>query len=329
MKPLPVAAVCLGLALLTFFRYPGHTWLQQDTQIYLPILEHQRDPAALRNDILAQQPHVAFTLYDEVSRGLRAVTGQAFREVLAAQQVATRALGIWGFFLMATALGLNAGPAFVVAAICGLGATITGPQVLSFEYEPTPRAFAVPLIFCAMGLAARRRHLAAAIAAACAFLYHPPTALPFWALFVVVLVLRRRLWALAPLLIAALVLALMAHGDGGQAFFGRLTPLQEQLQRMRTPYSWISTWHTAWIVNYCLLFAIAAAALAKFVASLENAGKVGGLAAGRAKRATKPRPLAPGPRPHFHPAVSRFDTPAERCRWNWSSFSWAFQFSAC
>ena len=27
-----------ALALLTFFQFPGHTWLQQDTQIYAPVL---------------------------------------------------------------------------------------------------------------------------------------------------------------------------------------------------------------------------------------------------------------------------------------------------
>src|ERR1700722_576242 len=124
MKAPAVAAICFGLALLTFFRYPGHTWLQQDTQIYLPILEHQRDPGVLGNDLLVQQPHVAFTLYDEVARGLRAVTGQGFREVLAAQQIVTRALGIWGFYLMATALGFSAAPAFFVTSICALGARI-------------------------------------------------------------------------------------------------------------------------------------------------------------------------------------------------------------
>ena len=44
MKPLATAAVCVALALLTFFQFPGHTWLQQDSQIYVPILEHLRDP---------------------------------------------------------------------------------------------------------------------------------------------------------------------------------------------------------------------------------------------------------------------------------------------
>ena len=37
---------------------------------------------------------------------------------------------------------------------------------------------------CAAGLAAHRRLLGAGIAAGAAFLYHPPTALPFWLLFV-------------------------------------------------------------------------------------------------------------------------------------------------
>ena len=88
--------------------------------------------------MLAQQPHVAYTLYDETARLLRAATGLGFREVLEFQQVAARALGIWGVYLMATALGLPFGPAMLVASICALGASIAGPQVLTFEYEPTP-----------------------------------------------------------------------------------------------------------------------------------------------------------------------------------------------
>src|SRR5258707_1539672 len=103
MKRLRTACLCLALALLTFFQFPGHTWLQQDTQIYAPILEHLREPAVLRNDILVQRPHVAFTLYDESARALRAISGLGFGEVLAVTQVVTRALGIWGLLLMAQA----------------------------------------------------------------------------------------------------------------------------------------------------------------------------------------------------------------------------------
>ena len=96
-----------ALALLTFFQFPGHTYLQQDSQIYVPILENLRDPSVLRNDILTQHPHVAFTLYDETALLLRKVTGLRFHEILAAQQLVTRALGIWGLYLMAAALGFS------------------------------------------------------------------------------------------------------------------------------------------------------------------------------------------------------------------------------
>src|SRR5260370_25764701 len=183
MKTLATPLLCLGFALLSFFQFPGHTWLQQDTQICAPILEHLHDPAVLRNDILVQRPHVAFTLYDEAALARRAISHTEFREVLAAQQIATRALGIWGLLMMAQSLGLGWAGALLVAAICSLGATIAGPAVLTFEYEPTPRAFAVPLLLCAIGLAANRRYLAAGAAAAAAFLYHPPTALPFWGVY--------------------------------------------------------------------------------------------------------------------------------------------------
>jgi hypothetical protein len=272
MKPLATAAACVALALLTFFQFPGHTWLQQDSQIYVPILEHLRDPAILRNDILVQHSHVAFTLYDETALALRAVSGAGFREVLAAQQIATRALGIWGLLLMAEALGLAFAPALLVAAICSLGALISGPAVLTFEYEPTPRAFAVPLLVCAIGLAAHRRHLAAGTAAAMAFLYHPPTALPFWGVYFVFALWprperRARLAAFIPFAAAVALLwaAARAQSASGEAqrVFARLDSGQEFLQRMRTAYVWISAWPAATIVHHLLILAVLAAAFVR------------------------------------------------------------------
>ena len=272
MKPLATAAASIALALLTFFQFPGHTWLQQDSQIYLPILEHQRDPAVLRNDILVQHPHVAFTLYDETALALRAVTGAGFREVLAAQQIATRALGIWGLLLMGEAVGLAFAPSLLVAALCSLGALIPGPTVLTLEYEPTPRAFAVPLLICAIGLAARRRYLGAGVAAAAAFLYHPPTALPFWGIFVVLALWphrerRARLAAILPLAAAVPLLwaAASAQSDSGyaQRVWAHLDSSQEFLQRMRTSYVWISTWPAATIVHHLLILAVFVAAFVR------------------------------------------------------------------
>uniref|UniRef100_Q026B0 DUF6798 domain-containing protein n=1 Tax=Solibacter usitatus (strain Ellin6076) TaxID=234267 RepID=Q026B0_SOLUE len=272
MKSFALAALCVALALLSFFQFPGHTWLQQDTQIYAPILEHLRDPAVLRNDILVQRPHVAFTLYDEAAIALQAASHAGFREVLAAQQIVTRALGIWGLFMMAQSLGLAWPGSLLVAAICSLGAAIAGPAVLTFEYEPTPRAFAVPLLLCAIGLAAQRRHLAAGVAASAAFLYHPPTALPFWTVYGLMAIWPGKersalIRALIPLAvsIAILLVAVRAQADSGEAqnLFARLDTSQEFLQRLRASYVWISMWPAATILRHLALFAIAAAAFAR------------------------------------------------------------------
>jgi hypothetical protein len=254
--------VCLALSLLTFFQFPGHTWLQQDSQIYVPILAHESDPTLLRNDILVQHSHVAYTLYDEITVALKTITGRSFREVLAGQQIVTRAFGIWGLLMLAEALGLAFLPAFAAAAICSLGAAIAGPAVLTIEYEPTPRAFAVPLLVCAMGLTARRRYLAAGVVAAIAFLYHAPTTIPFLCGFAL-LARRDRLTAYLPLAIAGGVLALAASGREHQTLFGALTSSQEFLQRMRASYVWISMWPAATIARHVLIFAALAGAGAR------------------------------------------------------------------
>jgi hypothetical protein len=260
MKRPWVAAAVAALALATFFWFPGHTWLHQDTQIYMPILEHQRDPAVLRNDLIAQHPHDAFTLYDEVAIGLRAVTGLGFKEVLQAQQIVTRAVGIWGLVLLAEAFGLSILQALAVAAIGSLGIVVVGPTVLTVEYEPTPRAFAAPLILCAIGLAARGRPMAASVAGSIAFLYHAPTTLPFWAVFV----LRRHWRALAPFAVAAAVLSIAALlGRDASGFYGRLTAAQEELQRMRASYVWVSTFPPSLLLHFTIVFAIACVAFVR------------------------------------------------------------------
>lgn len=268
---LPEAGIALALALLTFFQFPGHTYLQQDSQIYVAILEHLHDPSLLANDPLAAKPHVAYTLYDEAARSLRAVTGLGFREILEGEQIAARALGIWGLYLIALALGLTAGEGWLLAAIVSLGAFIAGPEVLTVEYEPTPRALALPLVWCAIGLAGSRRWMAAGIAGGAAFLLHPPTALAFWAVFLPLAAwtLRdRRVAGPAGIFVAAAVtvwLAARAQAGGGegQAFFAHLTPGQELLQLLRASYNWISTWRPALIAAWLAAFALAMAAYAR------------------------------------------------------------------
>ncbi len=194
----------------------SRTWLQQDTQILRAarILEHlhgSRSTPARR--ILVESPQVSFTLYDEIARGLRAITGLGFREVLEGQQIVTRALGIWGLYLMATALGLSAPASLLVAGIISLGATIGGPAVLSFEIEPDPRGLAdAPPLFLAIGLIAHGWDLAAGLIAAAACARAPAHGVPVLGRIPVSdVVQRHRLTALVPLFCALIVLWIAAR----------------------------------------------------------------------------------------------------------------------
>ena len=267
MKRCLVGAAIVILALLSFFQFPGHTWLQSDTQIYAPILEHLRDPSVLERDILVQRPHVSFTLYDECALTLRKLTGAGLRQALGLEQWIVRALGIWGLYLMATAAGLATAPALLATAIVALGGTIVGPSVLIFEYEPVPRGFAVPLLMLAVGLTAQARYFGAGVAGAAAFLIHPPTVYPFWGVYFYLALRRakpdimaRRLCEFVPLLIAAVVLLIASRYQAGQAeaqaFFTHLDPLMEKLQRMRASYVWVSMWWKSLLAHYLFLYAV-------------------------------------------------------------------------
>ncbi|MGH9723358.1 MAG: DUF6798 domain-containing protein [Bryobacteraceae bacterium] len=249
-------AVC-AITVLTYFQFPGHTWLQSDTQIYAPILEHGYDPSILSRDLIVQHPHVAFTLYDEFAVLMRRATGLGFREILTVEQVVCRALGVWGLYLLAVGFGLPRAAALFAAAIVSLGATIGGPSVLTIEYEPVPRGFAVPVLVFAMGMAVHQRFWAASVAGSVAFLLHPPTAYPFWVVFPLVAVTRHAARPLLAFPCAALILWIASRGQGGaeQVFFARLDAPLEQLQRMRASYNWISVWAGNWIPHYAALWA--------------------------------------------------------------------------
>lgn len=262
------AAAVAAYALLGWTVFPGRTWLESDTQIYVPILERQHDPSLFRRDEIALRPHVKFTFYDEIAVALRRVTGAEFETVLAAQQLVFRVAGVAGAYLAGLALGLPPAGAMAAAGLFGLGAVINGPAVLVLEYEPVPRGFAVPLIMLALGLAMHRRWMWAGAVAAVATLYHPTTAAPFW----VVLLAHWRyahdrregiafeLSVAAAALGLAVVAWLQPFGADRQVMLGRIPAGLEQIQRYRAPYNWISQWPQGWLWQYPLLGALAAAA---------------------------------------------------------------------
>jgi len=267
-RTLPYAALAV-FTLLGFFFFPGHTWLQQDSQIYVAIFEHLRNPGLLDRDPVATHPHVTYTLFDEAARVLREALGTDFHLGLTLQQIALRWAGLIGVFLLALRLGLNRWGAVFAAASFGLGAVIFGPSVLTVEYEPVPRGFALPLLLLACGYAAHERWRAAGLAAALATLYHPPTTAPFWlaGMLTAASCLRdeRARQLLAPLAGAAAILVMAAHFQQGekeaQILFGFIDPELERLQRWRASYNWPSLWPGYWLVYHPLLGGFCAAAL--------------------------------------------------------------------
>jgi hypothetical protein len=245
------------LTALTYFVFPGHTYLQQDTQIYVPMLEKLEHPALFARELLTSRPHLAWTVYDEVAVGLRKLTRLGFRPILVFQQILFRAFGIWGVFLIGTSLGFTRRLSMFIAALFSLGAMIIGPQVLTIEYEPVPRGFALPLVLYAIGLCLHRRWMAASLAATVAMLYQAPTTAAFWMVFAALL-WRARAWKpLLPPVAGLLALMLLSKLQPGAVFrpplFSVVSPAVAELQRMRAAYNWVSLWPWEIFLHYGVL----------------------------------------------------------------------------
>ena len=258
-------AAILVITLLSFFWFPGHTFLQSDTQIYLPILEHLWNPAVLANDAVASRPHVTYTIYDEVAIGLRKITGLGFEKVLLGQHLVYRGVGVFGLYLIGVSFGLPGAAALLVAAVGSLGAYVVGPTVLTVEYEPVPRAFTLPFLLLSMGLAGRGRWTWATAAGCVGFLFHPPTAIGYCMLLALAEFYLHRRWSLAPYAVTAtafvLLIVLEPKPLEGQNVFSRIDPAFEQILRMRGNYNWIEVWIGRWIGQYLFLWAFGVAAL--------------------------------------------------------------------
>ena len=158
MKAVLAFASVVLITLLGYSLFPGHTYLQSDTQIYVPMLERMNDQALFTRDIVALRPHLTLTIYDEAALFLKRITRADFELVLTMEQLLFRALAVYGLMLIAMRFGLSRAQSFFVAAVVSLGATISGPAVLTIEYEPVPRGFAISLIVFALGLIAQALH---------------------------------------------------------------------------------------------------------------------------------------------------------------------------
>jgi len=251
-------------ALLGFFVFPGHTYLQSDTQIYLPMLERAADPTVLSRDIIATHPHLRYTVFDELAVAVKRISGADFEPILGLLQFAARLVGLYGVFLLGTAAGLPAAGALFLAGLFGLGALIAGPEVLTVEYEPIPRGMALPFLLLALGWCGHERWRAAGIALGVALLLHPPTVWPVWLVVGGYALWRRHYavgWGLAG---GVALLVLAAKGQVGeseaQAFWATVPPDLEALQRLRAAYVWVGMWKADRWMQHGVLLGIAVGA---------------------------------------------------------------------
>jgi hypothetical protein len=261
-RPHLATAVALGaFTLLTYFQFPGHTWLQQDSQVYVAILEHLDNPAVLSRDLLCVHPHVKWTAFDEIARALHAVTGLGYHTLLDGQMLVFRFLGLVGIFLLAGSAGLNRIGAIFVSFLFGLGMFVGGAEILTVEYEAVPRGFALMLILAALGYGAYRRWKVSVVFAAVALLYHAPTSFPYWLAVVVYALALQRPKALKTALIAfssaCFVLLTLAAFQAGehesQPLFSIIPFDLIPLLRYRGWYNWVDLWKPDWLWEYLLL----------------------------------------------------------------------------
>ena len=253
---LRAALLCLGLLAVTWLEFqvfPGHTYLEAGTQVYLPVLERLSAPGYLSRDLLSETPDiVSYTVYDEVTLFLHSVGRMSFQKALQWQQLLFRLAAVAGLFLLARSTGLSDLFALLVAGLVNLGATLAGPAVWLTDPEPAPVAFAIGLTLLAMGLFACQKPLLSGFAAGVAFCYDPVMAAPFWMVMLAAFAfdgeMRKPVRAMWPiLLIFTLLLANLAQLQpgataNGQSLFAKVSPRLAELQQFRTPHAWVSTW---------------------------------------------------------------------------------------
>jgi len=162
------------------------------------------------------------------------------------QQLVYRAVGVLGLFLFGTAAGLSPLLGWLFAAMISLGAAVIGPAVLIVEFEPVPRGFALPFVIFSLAMIGRKRWIFAALSATVAFAFHPPTALAWCGVLLVIFAIKRHWRALGSLAVGPAVLGLsvllQAPPPESAPLLARLGPDAESLLRMRAAYNWVSIW---------------------------------------------------------------------------------------
>jgi hypothetical protein len=255
----------LGLLVVTWFEfqvYPGHSYLQGETQLLVPMLERLDTTGFLSRDLVASNPAFAYTIYDEISQFLHAAAGLPFENALLAQQVVFRFAAIAGIFLLARAMHVAPLPSLLLSGSINAITHLAAPETFVTSPEATPVSFALSLVFLAAGLLALRKSLLASLAAGFALLYDPVTAAACWLMLIAAWLfdpsLRRLLrpaWAVLIVfsLLWANLVQLQAGLGAGEELTARMSAATVQLTRIRTPWVWVSDWGARGLLSYAFL----------------------------------------------------------------------------
>ncbi|HBY60304.1 MAG TPA: hypothetical protein DEH78_10805, partial [Solibacterales bacterium] len=229
-----------------------HTYLLRDTQIYVPLLLHERNPSLLRRDLIIGASHLPGTVLDELLSVAWNVSGLPLDVIHFWLLALSHLLLLGGVYVFLRAQGADRWDAMACASVSNLGLWLAGPRLYVLEPEAIPRAVALSTAVLAVGCLASGRRAWAAAATAATAMVHPPTALPL--LLIVAASVSVRVSAVVVGTGAMASLAFAWH-------VGYLTPEHFAVLEYRTPYVLVSKWKPAWIVDGCLYATTAAALL--------------------------------------------------------------------
>jgi hypothetical protein len=262
--------IVLALLVVTWFEfqvYPGHSYLQGETQLLVPMLERLDTPGFLSRDLVASNPSFAYTIYDEVTQFIHAEGHLSFEQALLRQQILFRLVAVFGVFLCARGLKVAPWPSVILSGAVNAITQLDAPMAFVTSPEATPVAFASSLVLLAAGLLINRNPLLAGLAGGVALLYDPVTAAAFWVVVIVAAFADRSLRSLLrPLWPSCLIFALILGNfmqlqsglGGGQELTAKLSASMTHLTQIRTPWTWVSHWARQAILSYFFLIVAAA-----------------------------------------------------------------------
>ena len=102
--------IALGVAAITTFQFeifPGHTYLQGPTQLYVPMLERLDTPGYLSRDLVATHPSFTYTIYDEVTLFLHNTARRDIHQALIWQQILFRVVENAGVMMLLWSAGVG------------------------------------------------------------------------------------------------------------------------------------------------------------------------------------------------------------------------------